>query len=92
MQGFFRYALAHMVVIGHLWRGLWEHPIAHPGVFAVFSFYLLSGYLMALTLNRTYSFTLKGTSRFFGNRALRIYPPYLFVIFLTAVLFWLIPL
>ena len=85
MQGFFRYSLAHLVVLGHLWGQLWEHKIAHPGVYAVFSFYLLSGYLMALTLTRTYAFDLRGTARFFGNRALRIYPPYLALVACTSL-------
>lgn len=86
MQGIFRYALAHLVVLGHLWLQVWDHPVAHPGVYAVFSFYLLSGYLMALTLSRTYPYTLRGTLRFFGNRALRIYPPYLCVLAATVAL------
>jgi peptidoglycan/LPS O-acetylase OafA/YrhL len=84
MQGIFRYVLAHVVVLGHLWRGIWDTSFSHPGVYAVFSFYVLSGYLMALTLSRTYDYTLGGTVRFFANRVLRIYPPYLTVLALTA--------
>lgn len=91
MQGIFRYALAHLVVLGHLWREVWDHPVAHPGVYAVFSFYVLSGYLMALTLSRTYDYTLPGSARFFVNRALRIYPPYLCVLALTVGLLSLTP-
>jgi len=85
VQGIFRYTLAHLVVLGHLWKNVWETPVAHPGVYAVFAFYLLSGYLMALTLTRTYAFDLRGTARFFGNRALRIYPPYLVLIACTSL-------
>jgi peptidoglycan/LPS O-acetylase OafA/YrhL len=92
VQGIFRYALAHLVVLGHLWERVWGHPILHPGIYAVFAFYLLSGYLMALTLNRTYAYTWVGTVRFFGNRALRIFPPYLFVVAATLVLLaWAAP-
>ena len=85
MQGIFRYTLAHLVVLGHLWKNVWETPKAHPGVYAVFAFYLLSGYLMALTLTRTYAFDVRGTARFFGNRALRIYPPYLVLVACTSL-------
>lgn len=91
MQGIFRYALAHLVVLGHLWKGWWEPPGVHPGVYAVFAFYLLSGYLMALTLTRTYSFDLRGIARFYGNRALRIYPPYLVVVAATALVLVVAP-
>jgi len=85
VQGTFRYALAMLVVLGHLWPGVWDVPLAHPGVYAVFGFYLLSGYLMSLTLSRTYPFDVTGTLRFFGNRALRIYPPYLVVLAASTV-------
>ena len=53
MFGTFRYLLAHMVVVSHLWRAIsiWA------GTYAVFSFFLLSGYLMALVLHSTYGFT-----------------------------------
>ena len=42
MQGIFRYMLAILVALGHLWANFWGRPIAHPGVYAVFGFYLLS--------------------------------------------------
>lgn len=79
MFGFFRYALALLVVQGHLWPsiGVWT------GTYAVHSFYLLSGYLMALVLDRTYPPTAPGIRDFLLNRGLRIYPPYLAVVLLT---------
>ena len=70
--GVYRYLLATMVAVGHLWpnAGVWLGP------YAVFGFYALSGYLMTLVLNRTYAPSTRATLGFFGNRALRIYPPY----------------
>ncbi|MHC4428800.1 MAG: acyltransferase family protein, partial [Planctomycetota bacterium] len=73
MFGTFRFVLAHMVVLGHLWPAL--RVPTH--MFAVFGFYVLSGYLMSLVLTKSYGFSPRGTARFLGNRGLRIYPPYL---------------
>jgi peptidoglycan/LPS O-acetylase OafA/YrhL len=87
MFGFFRYLLAHMVVIGHLWPELTNWT----GVYAVFSFYVLSGYLMSLVLTDVYGFSTKGTLRFFSNRALRIFPAYLFVLCIAIVIVFAIP-
>jgi peptidoglycan/LPS O-acetylase OafA/YrhL len=72
MFGTFRWLLAHMVVLSHLWTSLtlWA------GAYAVFSFWALSGYLMALVLDRTYGFSAVGVRRYLVNRALRIYPAY----------------
>jgi len=84
--GTLRFALALMVMLSHLWSGLslWAGP------YAVFGFFLLSGYLMARVLDRSYA-SAGGTRRFFTNRALRIYPPYLLVLGLSAVLVSLVP-
>ena len=82
MFGSFRLVLALMVVLAHLWPAatLWS------GVYAVFGFYVLSGYLMANVLDRSYSFDVAGTGRYLANRALRIYPPYLLVVAIALVL------
>lgn len=78
MFGTFRFFLAWCVVYSHLWKG-----VHYTGVYAVFAFYLLSGYLMARVLNSRYDFDFNGLRRFFLNRFLRIYPPYLFILLLT---------
>jgi peptidoglycan/LPS O-acetylase OafA/YrhL len=82
MFGCFRWALAHMVMLTHLWgsASLWAGP------YAVFSFWALSGYLMALVLDRTYGFSAGGVGRYLANRALRIYPPYLVTLALALPL------
>jgi peptidoglycan/LPS O-acetylase OafA/YrhL len=84
--GTFRFALAQLVVVGHLWPA--QRLASH--VYAVFGFYVLSGYLMALVIDRIYGSSLAGSCRFLANRALRIYPPYLAVLALAAAaLVWL---
>ncbi|MAE93274.1 MAG: hypothetical protein CL910_01300 [Deltaproteobacteria bacterium] len=76
MFGILRYLLALLVAINHLWFDRWY------GFYAVFGFYLLSGYLMTLVLTTTYAASWDGLRRYFGNRALRIYPAYLAFAFL----------
>jgi peptidoglycan/LPS O-acetylase OafA/YrhL len=83
--GIYRYVLAIMVVFAHLWGQL-DGRMNWLGLYAVFSFYLLSGYLMTLVLNERYGFTRSGLARYFVNRCLRIYPIYwVFLIFSGAV-------
>lgn len=52
---------------------------------AVFSFFVLSGFLMTLILNESYGFGWEGFFRFAANRALRLLPAYYIVIGLTAL-------
>lgn len=87
MFGTFRYLLASMVVLWHLWpaQTMWW------GVYAVFCFYLVSGYLMTLVLDRTYPYTGDGMSRYAVNRILRIYPPYIVVCLVALVLIYFLP-
>ncbi len=70
MFGTYRTLLALFVVIGHL------HGPFHLGVYAVFGFYMLSGYLMTRIMQETYGYDLPGRGRFAVNRVLRIYPCY----------------
>jgi len=70
MFGAFRFALALLVVAGHLRQPIWL------GAWAVFAFYTLSGYLMCLVLNERYGFSRRGFGAYALNRFLRIHPPY----------------
>ena len=80
MLGFYRYILALLVACGHLWPELtWWF-----GAYAVFCFYLISGYLMCLVLNEVY-IDGSDTLKYLANRALRLYPPYLVVLFLSVI-------
>jgi peptidoglycan/LPS O-acetylase OafA/YrhL len=46
------------------------------GGYAVFGFYILSGYLMTLMMQQNYGYTRDGVARYALNRFLRIYPLY----------------
>jgi peptidoglycan/LPS O-acetylase OafA/YrhL len=79
-MGTYRLLLAILVVLFHF-GGM----SALTGRTAVFGFYALSGYLMLLVLDRVYSRAPGGTRKFYVNRLLRIYPPYLLCVALTAL-------
>lgn len=70
MFGIFRVFLAILVAIGHL------NGPSHLGIYSVFGFYILSGYLMTLVMSDSYGYVLSGKIKFLFNRILRIYPPY----------------
>jgi peptidoglycan/LPS O-acetylase OafA/YrhL len=78
MLGSFRFLLAVLVAIAHLARGV--DFVGRFGVYAVFGFYVISGYLMTLILNEAYGFRLK---EFAFNRFLRLYPAYYVVALVT---------
>ena len=69
-----------LVAYSHLFSEL----IWWKGTYAVFCFYLISGYLMSLILNEVY-IENSDKYRYMANRALRIFPPYLAVMFLSAI-------
>lgn len=80
MFGIYRTILAFIVIVGHLFG---PFPI---GNYAVFGFYVLSGYLMTHVMDRSYGFNAEGKKRFMMNRLLRIFPNYYFAIFLSVFL------
>ncbi len=70
--GVYRLALAGAVVFTHTTGWRWVYP----GLYAVFAFYVLSGYVVAFILDRTYLRASGGLARFAANRALRVFPLY----------------
>ncbi|MCF5233790.1 MULTISPECIES: acyltransferase family protein [unclassified Pseudomonas] len=80
MLGILRFCLASLVIIAHLGDGI--HFVEHWGIFAVFGFYLISGYLITIILNTTYSFNF---SSFATNRFLRLFPIYYAVVIITLI-------
>ena len=62
MFGIFRTLLALAVVVDHL------GGVHGMGTYAVFGFYVLSGYLMTMVLHRTYGYSISGFSRYALNR------------------------
>ena len=84
MFGTYRTVLAVMVIFLHL-GGM---PVL--GGYAVFGFYILSGYLMTLIMQSNYGYSLGGVTRYAVNRFLRIYPIYWMSCVASLVLiFWL---
>jgi peptidoglycan/LPS O-acetylase OafA/YrhL len=71
--GTWRFFLAFLVAISHLWAGMIDGPAAY----AVWGFFVLSGYLMTLVLTTRYGNTIGGLRQFAFNRLLRIYPSFL---------------
>jgi len=79
---FYRFVLAVCVVQAHVPWGSASGPLSQH---AVFSFYVLSGFLMTLILNHTYGFGPVNFARFWANRFLRLYPAYATVIAITVL-------
>ncbi len=79
MFGTLRTILALMVLIGHL-TDQWQI-----GTYAVFAFYIISGYLMTTLMQQSYGYRPAGVRDFMLNRFLRLYPSYWAVIVLTLV-------
>ena len=70
MFGTYRALLALMVIFLHL-GGV---PVL--GGYAVFGFYILSGYLMTFIMQKNYGYSRSGQIKYALNRILRIYPIY----------------
>jgi peptidoglycan/LPS O-acetylase OafA/YrhL len=60
------------------------------GRYAVFGFYILSGYLMTLIMHETYGFHKEGRIKFIMNRFLRLYPMYWVAALFTLVLIYFV--
>ncbi len=79
-MGTVRFLLALAVAAFHL------ALIPNIGHMAVHAFFVLSGYLMTLVMQSSYTYTRAGFGRFWLNRVLRLYPMYLIMLGLMAVL------
>jgi len=82
--GLLRTTLALMVMVYHLCAEFLPF-----GRYAVFGFYIISGYLMTLIMHERYGYDFRGRRSYCLNRALRLYPQYwaaaLFSILLIVV-------
>lgn len=81
-MGFFRLALAILVMLSHL-PGTWGG--ANYGQMAVLGFYFVSGYLMAMIYTRFKVKSRHPTRDFFIDRVFKLWPSYLLVIGATVV-------
>lgn len=84
MFGIFRFILAVFVVVTHIAQP--TNGLILLGGFAVYGFFILSGYLMTLVMNKRYGFTTGGIKKFLLNRFLRIYPTYWLSVLISLVL------
>lgn len=82
--GTWRLFLALLVATSHLWAGM----LAGPAAYAVWGFFVLSGYLMAHVLNTKYGFDLAGLRNYAHNRFLRIFPGFWVACALGALVLW----
>ncbi len=71
-MGSWRFLLAALVVASHLW----EPMVQGYAAYAVWAFFVLSGYLMTHVLQLKYGTSLRGTAAYAFNRILRIFPSY----------------
>ncbi len=79
-MGVYRLILAALVAISHTGIDFFGY---NPGVVAVISFYLLSGYVMTILIDKYYkdSFAI---SAFYLDRAARLFPQFLFYMLLAS--------
>ena len=83
-MGYIRFLLAALVVASHCHASTWT--IGSIG--AVDAFFLISGFYMALTYSKNYDGANRAVS-FFASRYLRLYPMYLTLVLLTALVWWI---
>jgi peptidoglycan/LPS O-acetylase OafA/YrhL len=86
--GSWRFFLALLVAVSHLWDGM----IHGPAAYAVWGFFLISGYLMTLGFQTRYSDGWGGLRDYAFNRFLRIYPAYYLACLLGYVALVVMPL
>lgn len=85
--GAWRFFLAFLVVISHLWGSM----IHGPAAYAVWGFFVLSGFLMTHVLRHKYGESAAGLRDFAYNRFLRIFPAYWIACALGAVALFVLP-
>lgn len=85
--GTWRFFLAFVVVISHLWSGMIDGPAAY----AVWGFFILSGFLMTHVLVHKYGATGSGLFDYARNRFLRIYPAYVIAMLAGTVCLLFLP-
>ncbi|MEM9804557.1 MAG: acyltransferase [Cyanobacteria bacterium P01_D01_bin.56] len=79
MFGLFRTLLASMIAVGHF-GGPFEI-----GIYAVFGFYVLSGFLMTAAMHQRYGYGGSGQVKFLINRFLKLFPTYWIAILISII-------
>lgn len=84
-MGLIRYLLAVSIIFGHI-------PISNRlflgAPMALESFFIISGYCIALVLDKKYRYSPHQIKNYIFNRFLRIFPVYWFILFLTILIIW----
>jgi peptidoglycan/LPS O-acetylase OafA/YrhL len=88
--GALRLLLSLTVLIDHAGPGFSLHRFTLPGSIAVQSFYIISGFYMALVLHRKYNFP-GATRLFYQQRYLRLAPIYWVTLLTTSTTMWKYP-
>ena len=83
MFGVLRTTLALMVMVFHIFIGYL--PL---GTYAVFGFFIISGYLMTLIMHQSYGYKWQGRLTFIVNRFLRLHPLYWLAAAFTILLIY----
>jgi peptidoglycan/LPS O-acetylase OafA/YrhL len=86
MFGIYRFLLALNVVFYHV--------LDVPGIgpLAVYSFFVLSGFLMTMIMQQTYGYSVAGIRKYALNRFLRLFPTYWVLLALAIGLMFLVQL
>ncbi|HED35477.1 MAG TPA: acyltransferase [Gammaproteobacteria bacterium] len=82
MFGYLRFFLASLVLMSHLKINLQG---ANPGVAAVVSFYMLAGFVVCNLFSKIFVSRKPIYLQFYYERALRIFPQYIFIACLTLI-------
>ncbi|NQY86755.1 MAG: acyltransferase [Colwellia sp.] len=82
MFGLLRTILAINVVAYHILK------VPAIGPYAVYSFFILSGFLMTMIMQKTYGYTLFGFKNYTSNRLLRLYPIYWILMIVTLLVIY----
>jgi len=80
MFGLFRFILALNVVLFHILS------VPEIGPFAVYSFFVLSGFLMTHIMQQTYGYSANGILKYGINRFFRLYPVYWALLIITLIM------
>ena len=83
MFGYFRFVLASFVLASHVGISIQQH--FNLGVFAVVCFFILAGFVVTGLLDKFFYQDKFLYAKFFFERFLRIFPQYLFILFLTLI-------
>jgi len=82
MFGYLRFFLASLVVLSHIEINIQG---ANPGVAAVVSFYMLAGFVVCNLFSKVFTSNEPIYLLFYYERALRIFPQYIFIASLTLI-------